>query len=1021
MASDGPKSGGANPAGKGATTAAKISPTSKEMGGVHIGGDKTAGMSDKNANAAAYLGVGEAAAVNTDNLDQDDDSVSGVAEEEENVNYTGGGSDDGEIHFVSNPVKALIGMMITIAGLAAIVSASYVNPLVAWKEVLTSSSVLGGNSAVINKRSNFMMNRLLKTNYDTVSNSIFGSRFKMSTKLKNKLKAQNIDYVETTNSNGEKVKLLVYEDPDGRVTPIVASERDMSKAGNLVGTDIDIDGRKVTITDPPSTLQNARMNNESFRNNYDAGTVMFTGKIAGWFDSIADSLTNRIIGRSARKQTDIDGEITEEKVNEMLYENASQGDNESEMRLTNAEMDDDDNSKIAYDQDGDVVNKETGEKIIIVDADGNKVRFDEASTADDALKVGRNDAGTVAKNLAAKAQKVAMLGSSAACGFLRSVGVISTAVGAIQTANVIRLAAKYLELSDKVKDGKGDATTNIATNDLNKEVETTAYDGDGKEVSLFGSVLSSTGWNTPFSKVNLVDENDPAALMVNRENATTVALRNLTGVGLAANALGAIANVGGGMAAFSVCNTIQIAAGLVDAVADIVTLIATWGTGTFIKQFIKGALEGAAMTAVMTAMFTLISMITPMVASWLGTNLIGIFMGKIGGHAMLSGVQNIGSSNLQMSTGRFADEANLMEVHGLTKDVEREWAAYERSTKSPFDTSSQYTFLGSIAYSIIPITNNSSGGVITPLSTIASLAGSSIASSFSPAVSAVNDYQSLSIASSKNCAHLKDVGVVGSGYCNKYAGAYVNELSRSDPENNYRRMDSYGSFDGEDEEGNPKVNPDSDYGTWIVACVANDAQPGTISGAVEGFIEKVRKKVTGNSAIAGGVLNFAENFVPFSGFLDSLDGAQQQENFKWNSGLACTGNTGDADFDAKIKDFSMYNLDQRVLANMGLIKKNSTQAFLEEYYKENPIDYSYEGTIARFSGMTKEQVSYTLDIIDYFDYIANYDPSDRYAFTQDVKPEGVDELKFDNENKVAYVVLLNTIEFADVRNRSFVV
>ena len=32
-----------------------------------------------------------------------------------------------------------------------------------------------------------------------------------------------------------------------------------------------------------------------------------------------------------------------------------------------------------------------------------------------------------------------------------------------------------------------------------------------------------------------------------------------------------------------------------------------------------------------------------------------------------------------------------------------------------------------------------------------------------------------------------------------------------------------------------------------------------------------------------------------------------------------------------------------------------------------------------------------------------------------------EELKFDNDQKVAQYILLSTIEFADVRNRSFVV
>ena len=56
---------------------------------------------------------------------------------------------------------------------------------------------------------------------------------------------------------------------------------------------------------------------------------------------------------------------------------------------------------------------------------------------------------------------------------------------------------------------------------------------------------------------------------------------------------------------------------------------------------------------------------------------------------------------------------------------------------------------------------------------------------------------------------------------------------------------------------------------------------------------------------------------------------------------------------------------QRLLENMGLIEKSSVTAYLEEYYEKHPLDNSYEGILARRSGLTKEQVVAYLDKLVY--------------------------------------------------------
>lgn len=59
---------------------------------------------------------------------------------------------------------------------------------------------------------------------------------------------------------------------------------------------------------------------------------------------------------------------------------------------------------------------------------------------------------------------------------------------------------------------------------------------------------------------------------------------------------------------------------------------------------------------------------------------------------------------------------------------------------------------------------------------------------------------------------------------------------------------------------------------------------------------------------------------------------------------------------------------------MGLVEKTAVTAFLDKYYDEHPLDNSYEGILARRSGLTKEAVVSTLDLIEVFDFVANYEP-----------------------------------------------
>ncbi|MBR2994342.1 hypothetical protein IKF32_00255, partial [Candidatus Saccharibacteria bacterium] len=123
----------------------------------------------------------------------------------------------------------------------------------------------------------------------------------------------------------------------------------------------------------------------------------------------------------------------------------------------------------------------------------------------------------------------------------------------------------------------------------------------------------------------------------------------------------------------------------------------------------------------------------------------------------------------------------------------------------------------------------------------------------------------------------------------------------------------------------------------------------------------------------------------------------------------------------KAKYYQRFIEDQSLAETMGLVEKSAVAVFLDEYYEKNPLDNSYEGILARWSGLEKEDVIALLDIIDYGVYLANYDPTTRYSFN-----DGLDIEKpvfFEQDSKFARVdgLKFEEVIYYDVRNRSYAV
>lgn len=132
---------------------------------------------------------------------------------------------------------------------------------------------------------------------------------------------------------------------------------------------------------------------------------------------------------------------------------------------------------------------------------------------------------------------------------------------------------------------------------------------------------------------------------------------------------------------------------------------------------------------------------------------------------------------------------------------------------------------------------------------------------------------------------------------------------------------------------------------------------------------------------------------------------------------------GNANFWEEQKYYQSFSEMQEWLDSAGFFKdKDSpTASLLARYYDENPLDQSYEGILARYSGKSKEQVIAVLDLLDYAEFLANYNPADLYPLAPTDE-----QIIYESETVIAdaraeNAVLEKEIIYDEIRNRAVTV
>ena len=107
-----------------------------------------------------------------------------------------------------------------------------------------------------------------------------------------------------------------------------------------------------------------------------------------------------------------------------------------------------------------------------------------------------------------------------------------------------------------------------------------------------------------------------------------------------------------------------------------------------------------------------------------------------------------------------------------------------------------------------------------------------------------------------------------------------------------------------------------------------------------------------------------------------------------------------------------------MLESSGIIDESSVAKFLEDYYRENPIDNSHrKGLSQRYPGMTKDQVDDTLATIEALEWYAKYDPTD--AGPEDPLPK-TEQYQYESNEIVAEAekaIVGDYIIFDDLRTK----
>lgn len=922
-------------------------------------------------------------------------------------------------------------ILLVLIGFAALLSGS--QSLAPFGFVSNGLDQFNSLRTAMNKRSTYFSRFMLDNtrNKPITRATIFGNeKFKISPIMERRLAKHNITYVDdAVGVDGKKVRMLVYTDPDTGETMGIATKQ--ADVDNMPGRVTTPDGVEVEINSKVR-LDDAMVGSKNFSNSLDRATRTIKGHVAGWFDSGAEILLSKFTSRHRFSGDDTDGKKSDDEI----VEEARKGNKRSEDLDGNVSGEGTDDTKPQ--ESTTRTDAETGE----VTTSSTPI---DPETGTGSTKAKGGDINTKISEVEGVLSSKISIASAAAgagnigCAILKAYGALNAAIAAIQIANVINFATGFLEAVQKAQAGDGGAELHYYMALLSAKAATYLFNHDGKKeiVRENTSSLMSDPWNSVFGGIR-VSPNDSIAMTFNREYATTNAFTEKTrGIFSANSDLGEsvsfLNNYSNSVDAFKKCNGIQVAGAVADIVGDVVTLVAsifTFGGATVAKvvgSMVKDWLQSAVISAIIGSIMLAIQSLVPHIAAFLMEDYLVDKLGEKPAYMILDAISKLGKDGLKNASGRPGTINQVRAEYRDTQEILARDAEFDRSTKSPFDVTSKYTFMGSLINQLTPLANSLSSP-LSVMSNTVNLIGDAV-TAISPTAKAAGEVEFMGTLN-EDCPALRNLGLVGDAFCNAYYvsgytigtnaavadsdyySSYIPSNYSKDPADVFEDAavgsDGGDNFDFNADSVNPPIKKDSELAKYVIACEMSESQPGEVDSNTLNAIAYTGANVNTGSSIADVGINSAIGSLPLMGIDDLVAAIDMEKELPFASQENCT----------KMTKYAQYSEDQRVLEGMGLIEKSQVTAFMEDYYEENPLDDSTEGIIARYSGMTKEQARQTLSLIEYANYVYSYNPSDKGP----VKHDNVrNDWQYESNEIVADNIVYkgNTyIIYFDIRNRA---
>ena len=564
----------------------------------------------------------------------------------------------------------------------------------------------------------------------------------------------------------------------------------------------------------------------------------------------------------------------------------------------------------------------------------------------DDIEVGKVEGSTpeakarsLVNGIAGKVQQ----GSQLACVGLRVANMAAVTVTAYQIVQSISYFLSLAEPLSKSIAGEGDAsainpTLNFFTNVTDSIVQFVDPDGKTRTETITGSPLQAEGAQLVLTKTP-----------VNKSKVAPFSLNNIFG-----SALLAATTTGATMAA---CDSVMASSAVISLASNAVP------GGTLAKFVVHAVAETAKNVALAGAVGLVIKTIIPYVAKIFTSNIFENYSGKAAGEFWTQGAA---AANFRLATQASAfmpaSEEYLKEQNRQSSAVLSQEAEADRLHRSPFDASSPNTFLGSLLSKFAFSATGSTLG--NGLAGFGSLIRNSF-KVFNPTASAA-DEEVIYTSSYQSCGKNKELDVVCDIYGNEIPARDYSTINLK-PNNKKYQAVIQPNLDK-----NGKIIEGSELSKFISFCTERQSPWGVLDANIMNAIQT-------DFGVVGNNLYIVEDVV------DIINAAEDVANRDWGTGANCVMSSSNPRWDNEFKYYQAYVEDMRIISGFNG-EQNSTSttnpvlAYIEEYNEKHPIDTSFEGTLARISGYTKDDISFLLEFTKYASEIANLDYSHLFVF-----------------------------------------